>query len=208
MDKLMAMVEATTSFEVTNLEQIDQKLMQKFLSKNSVWDFYEMGRQEYLNKSNDEKSVLIIKYYNEMVKGKIYILSLFLFSISFSISSKFDSILSAIVSLIMFLSDGLISSGKTVCSESVCLESLSEEPIRSFSKHPLDSLCVDLSSLYSSEPLYELNKDRFLIPFAYTSLIYSFLIFSIDIFFLLKLRSCFKFINNVCKSFPKSLCYW
>ena len=100
MDKLMAMVEATTSFEVTNFEQLDQKLMQEFLSKNSVWDFNEMGRHEYLNKSNDEKS--IIKYYNEMVKGKTYILSLFLFSILFSISSKFDSILSAIVSLIMF----------------------------------------------------------------------------------------------------------
>ena len=85
----MAMVEATTSFEITNLEQIDQKLLQGFLSKNSVWDFYEMGRQEYLNESNDEKPVLIIKYCNEMVKGKIYILSLFLFSISFSISSKF-----------------------------------------------------------------------------------------------------------------------
>ena len=54
MDKLMAMVEATTSFEVTNLEQIYQKLMQEFLSKNSVWDFYEMGKQEYLNKSNEK----------------------------------------------------------------------------------------------------------------------------------------------------------
>ena len=54
MDKLMAMVEATTSSEVTNLEQIDQKLMQEFLSKGSVWNFYEMGREEYLNKSNDK----------------------------------------------------------------------------------------------------------------------------------------------------------
>ena len=33
MDKLMAIVEVATSFEVTNLEQIDQKLMQEFLSK-------------------------------------------------------------------------------------------------------------------------------------------------------------------------------
>ena len=64
MDKLMAIVEVATSFEVTNLEQIDQKLMQEFLSKGSVWDFYEMGRQENLNKSNEEKSVLIIKLYN------------------------------------------------------------------------------------------------------------------------------------------------
>ena len=99
----MAMVEATTFFEVINLEQIDQKRMQEFLSKNSVWDFYEMGGQEYLSKSNEEK------YYNEMVKGKIYISSLFLFLISFSISSKFESILSAIVSLIIFFSDDLIS---------------------------------------------------------------------------------------------------
>ena len=132
MDKLMAMVEATTFFEVINLEQIDQKRMQEFLSKNSVWDFYEMGRQEYLSKCNDEKSLLIVKYYNEMVKGKIYILSLFLFPISFSISSKFESILSAIVSLIIFLSDDLISSGETVCSEPACSESLSEEPSNPF----------------------------------------------------------------------------
>ena len=62
MDKLMAMLEATTSFEVTNLEQIDQKLMQEFLCQTSASDFYEMARQEYLNKSNVEKSVLIIKY--------------------------------------------------------------------------------------------------------------------------------------------------
>ena len=80
----MAMVEGVNSSEVTNLEQIDQKLMQEFLSNTSVLDFYEMGRQEYLNKSNDEKSVLIIKYYNEMVKGNIYKLYLLLFSISFS----------------------------------------------------------------------------------------------------------------------------
>ena len=183
MNKLMAMVEATTSFEVTNLEQIDQKLMQKFLSKNSVWDFYEMGRQEYLNKSNDEKYGLIIKYCNEIVKSKIYILPLPLFSILFSISSKFDSILSANVSLIMFLSDDLISSGKTVCSESVFSESLSQEPISAASQYPLDWLSVDSSSVYLSDSLYELNKDRFLIPFVLTYLKYLFLIFSKNTFF-------------------------
>ena len=42
----MAMVEAITSSAVTNLEQIHQKLMQELLSKGSIWDFYEMGRQE------------------------------------------------------------------------------------------------------------------------------------------------------------------
>ena len=139
MDKLMAMVEGVNSSKVTSLEQIDQNLMQEFLSKNSVWDFYEMSRQEYSNKSNDKKSVLIIKYYNEMVKGKIYILSLLLFSILFSILVKFDPIFSAIVSLIMFLSvylnlsgNDLILSGKVVCSESVCSESLSKSQLMVF----------------------------------------------------------------------------
>ena len=135
----MAMVEGVNSSKVTSLEQIDQNLMQEFLSKNSVWDFYEMSRQEYSNKSNDKKSVLIIKYYNEMVKGKIYILSLLLFSILFSILIKFDPIFSAIVSLIMFLSvylnlsgNDLILSGKVVCSESVCSKSLSKSQLMVF----------------------------------------------------------------------------
>ena len=73
-----------------------------------------------------------------------------------SISSKFDSVLSAIVSLIMFLSDDLISPSKSVCSES-----LSEESISAVSKHALDLLYVDSLSVYSSDLLYELNKDYF-----------------------------------------------
>ena len=72
----------------------------------------------------------------------------------------------------MFLSDDLISSGKTVCSESVCSESLSEEPISAVSDHPLDSLSVDSSSVYSLDSLYELNKNRFLIHFVLTYLKY------------------------------------
>ena len=164
----MAMVEGTNSSEVTSLEQIDQNLMQEFLSKTSVWDFYEMGKQEYSNKSKDEKTVLIFKYYNEMVKGKIYILSLLLFSISFSISITFDSILSAIVSLIMFLSVDLISSGKVVCWDLVCSESLSEKSINGATNSlpdssSEDSLPVDSSS--DSDSLYELNKKRFLMFF-------------------------------------------
>ena len=127
-----------------------------------------MGRQEYLNKSNDEKSVLIIKYYNEMVKGNIHKLYLLLFSISFSSWIKFDSILSAIVSLIMFLSVDLISSGKVVCWDLVCSESLSEESINGATNSlpdssSEDSLPVDSSS--DSDSLYELNKKRFLMFF-------------------------------------------
>ena len=127
-----------------------------------------MGRQEYLNKSNDEKSVLIIKYYNAMVKDNIYKLSLLSFSISFSSWIKFDSTLSAIVSLIMFLSVDLISSGKVVCWDLVCSESLSEESINGATNSlpdssSEDSLPVDSSS--DSDSLYELNKKRFLMFF-------------------------------------------
>ena len=83
----------------------------------------------------------------------------------------------------MFLSDDLMSSGITVCSESACSELLSEEPISAVSKHSLDSLPVDSSSVYSLDLLYELNKDRFLTSFVLTYLKYLFLIFSKNTFF-------------------------
>ena len=64
------MVDQTT--EVSNTEQMDENLFKEFLSKNSVWDFHNMTRDEYTTKSNNEKELLVLKYYNEMVKGKIW----------------------------------------------------------------------------------------------------------------------------------------
>ena len=63
------MVDQTT--EVSNTEQMDENLFKEFLSKNSVWDFHNMTRDEYTTKSNNEKELLVLKYYNEMVKGKV-----------------------------------------------------------------------------------------------------------------------------------------
>ena len=63
------MIEGPESTEVTNLEQINQETMQDFLSKIAIWDFYEITREDYTNKSDDEKKLLILKYYNNLGPG-------------------------------------------------------------------------------------------------------------------------------------------
>ena len=80
MENILAMVEGPSSSEISNINQIDQNLLEEFLAKSSVWDFYEMTKEEYSSKGSDQKQVLIIRYYNEAVKGKIYIFASFLLS--------------------------------------------------------------------------------------------------------------------------------
>ena len=70
MEDILAMVEGPSTSEITTVDQIDQNLCKEFLTKTCVWDFYEMSREEYLNKDNIQKQSLILKFYNEMVKGK------------------------------------------------------------------------------------------------------------------------------------------
>ena len=70
MEKFLSMVEGTTSSEISNINQMDKNLFKEFLQKNSVWDDHSMSRDEYTTKSVSEKEILIIKYYNEMLKGK------------------------------------------------------------------------------------------------------------------------------------------
>ena len=70
MEDIVAMVEDPSTSEITTFDQIDQNLFKEFLTKTCVWDFYEMSREEYLNKDYIQKQSLILKYYNEMVKGK------------------------------------------------------------------------------------------------------------------------------------------
>ena len=70
MEDILAMVEGLRTSEITTFDQIDQNLFKEFLNKSSVWDFYEMSKEEYLNKDDIQKQSLIRKFYNEMVKGK------------------------------------------------------------------------------------------------------------------------------------------
>ena len=63
MENILLMVEGPKPTQVTSIEQLDQQTMQEFLSKSSVWDFHEMARDEYMNKSdNDKKRVNFIVF--------------------------------------------------------------------------------------------------------------------------------------------------
>lgn len=55
MDRLFSMVEGRSSSEISVIDQIDQNISKEFLSKSSVWNFYEMSREEYSNKDSDQK---------------------------------------------------------------------------------------------------------------------------------------------------------
>ena len=70
MENILAMVEGARTSEITSFDQIDQNLFQELLAKISVWDFYEISWEGYMNKDDSEKKYLIIKFYNHMVKGK------------------------------------------------------------------------------------------------------------------------------------------
>ena len=54
MENILSMVEGPKPIEITNCDQIDQDILQEFLAKTSVWDFYEITREEYMNKSDND----------------------------------------------------------------------------------------------------------------------------------------------------------
>ena len=68
MENILAMVQGPKASEITSCDQIDQDLFEELLAKTLVWDFYEITREEYMNKSDNEKKSLIIKFYNYMLK--------------------------------------------------------------------------------------------------------------------------------------------
>ena len=71
MENILSMVEGPKATQVTSLEQINQENLQKFLAKTSVWDFQEITRDEYMNKSDIEKKDWIINFFNYMSAGNI-----------------------------------------------------------------------------------------------------------------------------------------
>ena len=88
MESLFSMIEGPKSTEVTRLEQINQETMQKFLSKIAIWDFYEMTRKDYTNKSADDKKLLILKYHNQLLSGISFLFVSLLFGVCCLISSS------------------------------------------------------------------------------------------------------------------------
>ena len=69
MENILLMAEGNSSTEISTAEQINEEPLKEFLSKTSVWDFYETAKGEYINNSDDEKKSLIISYYNFMNSG-------------------------------------------------------------------------------------------------------------------------------------------
>ena len=55
MGDILAMVEGSSTSEITTLNQIDHNIFKEFLAKSTVWDFYEMSKEEYLNKDDIQK---------------------------------------------------------------------------------------------------------------------------------------------------------
>ena len=43
--------------------------MKEFLTNPTVWDFNDTTKEDYMTKSDDEKKLLIIKFYNYMSSG-------------------------------------------------------------------------------------------------------------------------------------------
>ena len=57
MEGIMAMVEVPSTSEVINFDQIDQSLFKEFLEKATLWDFYEMTKEQYITKHEGEKDL-------------------------------------------------------------------------------------------------------------------------------------------------------
>ena len=91
----MSMINETesSSNEVTTVSQIDQNTMQEFLKKMPIWDFFEMGKDEFTSKSDTDKELLVIRYYNALQSGIFCYLFFFYFindeCVSSTISSSF-----------------------------------------------------------------------------------------------------------------------
>ena len=62
MDKLISLVDSAVD------GNIDEKLLQQFMSKVTVWEYNSISRENYLAPPRDEKEKIIRNYYSEMLK--------------------------------------------------------------------------------------------------------------------------------------------
>ena len=89
MASIMSLVQGSKPVtEISNIEQIDEELLKEFLNKMPLWDFYETSKRDYMNKSDDEKKLLILSYYNYMNAAISLLLVVWLFFINIKISSS------------------------------------------------------------------------------------------------------------------------
>ena len=79
MDNILSLVEDPKAAWVSHIDEIEQETMQQFLQKTSVWDFYDMSREEYMSKSDNDKKTLVVKFFNQMSEGTILLFVSLLF---------------------------------------------------------------------------------------------------------------------------------
>ena len=64
MDKFIALVDSVPSVEL----KINEDLLQSFMKKGTVWDYYNVTKERYLALSWEEKENYIEQCYIEMIK--------------------------------------------------------------------------------------------------------------------------------------------
>ena len=80
MDAIMKLAEgAEPSTQQFDFSTIDEAKFKMFQSKCSIWEFNNISREEYIQKSEFEKKNLIITYYKHMGKGMLLFFVLFSF---------------------------------------------------------------------------------------------------------------------------------
>ena len=103
MEAVLAMVEGPSTSEITSFDQIDHSVFQELLQKSSVWDFYEISKEEYMNKDNRETKSLTLKYYNYMLRGKLLLFVSIVSLSEFWVSDiKLVCVVSVLLSMISF----------------------------------------------------------------------------------------------------------
>ena len=132
---------------VSNIDEIDQETMQdaRISSKNQCLNLYDMSREEYMNKNDNDKKALIVKFFNQMSEGTI----LLFVSLLFEFWSLITMIsVSPVFVFINFCSVyGLLSSlSVTFCSVSVALPAA--DSLLSMSEFS-ESMSVSIDSLPS-----------------------------------------------------------
>ena len=122
MEAILDMVEGPSTSEMTSFDQIDHSVFQELPQKRSAWYFYEISKEECMNKDDGEKKSLILKYYNYMLRGKLLlfvsIVSLSEFCVSDIKLVFVVSVLSSMTSFspVCFIVQYISSSEEKLCS--------------------------------------------------------------------------------------------
>ena len=72
MEAILNVAEAESS--KLDPESVDLDKLRQFQAKCSVWDFYDMTKEEYTNKLPSERQDLVLSYYNKMVQGILFVI--------------------------------------------------------------------------------------------------------------------------------------